>query len=481
MTARVRYFSLAGIAVFITVFITAAGYTRAVYLSDYVRSFFIRSFNLYEKEGSGVSIISGDKYIPYSRTYVKLPEGFFHFGNSLIYRAPKNIRESDLILHAIEYTDFYKLHELKSSLSSVNRITGNIINAGEVVVIDNSLSCFMPDVIASRSSDLKSKRGLYFSGDHAGGNSFLDRLPYFKSIGINAIVFDVKDITGIVQLKTSRVREVREFDLNREGGIDNLGRLVRECRKNGIYMIARISVFRDHLLYQSDPSSRIKSGNGGGDWKHGEKELWCDPTNRKVQDYNIALASELAAAGVDEIQFDYIRFPTLGNQGDAMFSWPEGRKDRVEVITDFLRRAHRSVSSHKAFLGVDIFGVTAWGKDVDVKRLGQQIDEIAANCDVISPMLYPSHFSDNFDGYARPGDQPYYFMYNGCKKVLELAGKKCYVRPWLQAFAWRVSNYNAGYILEQVRAAGEAGASGYLFWNASNKYDEVFRAMESIH
>ena len=91
MTARVRYFSLAGIAVFITVFITAAGYTRAVYLSDYVRSFFIRSFNLYEKEGSGVSIISGDKYIPYSRTYVKLPEGFFHFGNSLIYRAPKNI------------------------------------------------------------------------------------------------------------------------------------------------------------------------------------------------------------------------------------------------------------------------------------------------------------------------------------------------------------------------------------------------------
>lgn len=480
MSVRVKYFALAGIAVLVMIFVTAAGYSKAVYLSDYMRSLFIRAFNLYEKKGSGVSLISGDRYNKYVKTCGNLPDGFFHFSNTLLYRAPKNIRGSELALSAIEYTDFYKLHEMKSSLSSCNRITGHIINSGETVVIPNSLPFFMPDSISTRSSEIKFTKGLYFSGDRAGSASFLERLPYFKSTGINAIVFDVKDVTGIVHIRNSRVKTVRELGLSRNGSIDNLPKLVRECRRNGIYMIARISVFRDHLLYQMDPSSRIKSGSTGGEWNHGAKELWCDPTNRGVQNYNIALAAELAAAGIDEIQFDYIRFPTLGDQGDALFAWHDGRKGRVEVITGFLKRAHEAVASHDAFLSIDIFGVTAWGKDVDIKKLGQQIDVLAANCDAISPMLYPSHFNDNFDGFARPGDHPYHFIFSGCKKVMELAGKKALVRPWLQAFSWRVSRYNEDYIIEQVKAANDSGAYGYLFWNASNRYDEVFRAMERI-
>lgn len=477
MTVRIKYFSLAGIAVLLVVFIAAAGHSKAVYVSDYVRSLFIRTFNLYDVTGSGVSLISGDKYRAHARTYEKLPDGFFHFSNTLFYRASKNIRGADLALNAIEYTGFYKLHELRSALYSNNRITGNIINSGEIVVLADPLPYYIQDVISTRSSDIKFTKGLYFSGDRAGSETLLAKFPFFKSIGINAIVFDVKDITGIVHLKNSRVREVREFGLNRDGAIDNLPMLVRECRKNGIYMIARISVFRDHLLFEKDPSSRIKSVQNGEHWNHGSKEFWCDPTNRKVQDYNIALAAELASAGVDEIQFDYIRFPTLGDQDDALFAWPDGRKSRVDVISGFLKRAHEVVASYDAFLSVDIFGVTAWGKDVDIKKLGQQIDILADNCDVISPMLYPSHFNDHFDGFAKPGDHPYHFIFNGCKKVIELAGKKALVRPWLQAFSWRVSRYNADYILEQVKASNDSGAYGYLFWNASNKYDEVFQSL----
>jgi len=480
MTLKVKYFLLAGIAVLFVIFISAAGYSKAVYISDYLRSLVIRAFNLYNNKGSGVSLISGDRYKPHMKTYEKMTDGFFHFGNTLLYRAPKNIRAGDLVLNAIEYTGFYKLNDLRNSTQAFNNITGNIINAGEIVVITNPLPYYIQDVISTRSPEVKFTKGLYFSGDRAGNPSFLSRLPYFKSLGINSIVFDVKDITGIVHLKNSRVREVREFGLSRDGAIDNLPMLVRECRKNGIYMIARISIFRDHLLYEMDPSSRIKSGRTGGGWNHGTKELWCDPTNRKVQDYNINLAVELAAAGVDEIQFDYIRFPTLGDQDDAMFAWPQGRQSRVDVITAFLKRAHEAVASYDAFLSIDIFGVTAWGKDVDIKKLGQQINLLAENCDVISPMLYPSHFNDNFDGLAKPGDHPYHFIFNGCKKVIELAGKKALVRPWLQAFSWRVSRYNADYILEQVKAANDSGAHGYLFWNASNKYDEVFRAMEAL-
>jgi len=479
MTIKTKYFLLAGIAVILFIFISAAGYSKAVYLSDYLRSILIRTFNLYDNKGGGVTLISGDRYRPHAATYAKLPGGFFHFSNTLFYIAPKNIRAADLALNSIEYTGFYKLHEFRNALAAYNRITGNIVNAGEVVIIPGSLPYFVEDVISSRSAEIKFTRGLYFSGDRAGSISFISKLPYFKSAGINTIVFDVKDITGIVHLKKSRVREVKDFALNKDGAIDNLPMLVRECRKNGIYMIARISVFRDHLLYEMDPSSRIKSGRTGGWWNHGTKELWCDPTSRKVQDYNISLAAELASSGVDEIQFDYIRFPTIGDQDDAMFAWPEGRKSRVDVITGFLKRAHEVVASYDAFLSIDIFGVTAWGKDVDIKKLGQQIDLLAEYCDVISPMLYPSHFNDNFDGLANPGDHPYHFIFNGCKKVIELAGKKALVRPWLQAFSWRVSRYNSDYILEQVKAANDSGAYGYLFWNASNKYDEVFRAIET--
>ncbi len=480
MTVKVKYFSLAGIAVLLIVFITAASYSKAVYISDYMRSIAIRIFNSYGTRGGGVSLINGDKYSAYVKTYGGLPAGYFHFGNSLLYRAPKNIRLSDFLLNTIEFTEFYKLNQFRSAFSNYNRVTGSIVNAGEIVVIPAPLHYFSHDVFAARTPEIKFTRGLYFSGDRAGSSSFLSRLPYFKSIGINSIVFDVKDITGIVHIKNSRVREVREYGLNKDGAIDNLHMLVRQCRKNGIYMIARISVFRDHLLYEMDPSSRIKSGRTGGGWNHGSKELWCDPANKKVQDYNIALAAELASAGVDEIQFDYIRFPTLGDQDDALFAWPDGRRSRVDVITGFLKRAHEVVASYDAFLSIDIFGVTAWGKDVDIKKLGQQIDLLAANCDVISPMLYPSHFNDHFDGFAKPGDHPYHFIFNGCKKVIELAGKKALVRPWLQAFSWRVSRYNAEYILEQVKAANDSGAYGYLFWNASNKYDEVFRAMEAL-
>jgi len=177
------------------------------------------------------------------------------------------------------------------------------------------------------------------------------------------------------------------------------------------------------------------------------------------------------------VQFDYIRFPTLGDQADADFAFSEGKMERVEVISRFLKRAHQQIGRAGAFLSIDIFGVVAWGKDVDINTTGQQIALLAQNCDVISPMLYPSHFSDNFDGFKNPGDNPYHFILDGCRKVIELSGGTVLVRPWLQAFGWRVSRFNASYIAEQVRGSNDSGAYGYLFWNASNRYNEVFRSM----
>jgi len=151
---------------------------------------------------------------------------------------------------------------------------------------------------------------------------------------------------------------------------------------------------------------------------------------------------------------------------------------REEAVAHFLKRAREAIAVHNARLSIDIFGVVAWGKEIDIARTGQRIDLLARHCDVISPMLYPSHFNDDFDGYARPGDNPYYFIHEGCRKVKALADKRAIIRPWLQAFAWRVSDYGSAYIFTQIRAAKESGANGYLFWNAANDYATVIRALE---
>ncbi|MCL2155459.1 MAG: putative glycoside hydrolase [Leptospirales bacterium] len=474
MSHKLKYFFYAGVSVIVITFIISANYKSIVYFNDYIKSLFIRTFNLYGSFDENISII-GSNYKVYKKTFSNIPDEIFHFANMLFYKGNKNIGFNELSSSLIELTDFYKLNSFKNSLSSKNNINKDIINSGELILIEKALPPFTIDIKKSRAKTIKFTKGLYFTGDRAGSDVFLSKLPELKSMGINAIVFDVKDVTGIVHTK-SRVKEAVDYNFSQKGNIDNLSKLIRECRENGMYIIARMAVFHDQLLWTSDPSSRIKSKSTGKDWNPKSRELWCDPSSKKVQDYNIALAVEVAEAGVDEIQFDYIRFPTLGDKRDADFAYSYGKMERFEVITHFLQRTHESIGRAGAFLSIDIFGVVAWGKDVDINSTGQQISLLAKHCDVISPMLYPSHFNDNFDGFKNPGDNPYHFILHGCKKVRELAGGKVIIRPWLQAFALRTSNYNAAYINEQIRASNDAGAYGYLFWNASNRYNEVFKS-----
>ncbi|HPS58639.1 MAG TPA: putative glycoside hydrolase [Spirochaetota bacterium] len=480
MPKKIKYFAGAGVAVIASVFIFASVYSGAVYASDYARSMIIRAFSLYGSPDATVSVISAANFKKCIKTFSSLPRGMTHFAGVIFYRAPQNMSVHDFSEQTIELTEYYRIYEMEQSLAGINRITGNIINAGELVIVKDAAPPFVPDNRANRAAAIPYVRGVYFTGDSAGSSRFLEKLPVLKAAGINAIVFDVKDITGVVHTGSS-VEQVKKFNLNRHGAIDNLPKLIRECRRNGMYVIARIAVFRDHLLYESDPLCRIKSRSTGGEWNPGEREKWCDPTSSRVQEYNISLACELADYGVDEVQFDYIRFPTVGDQDDAAYAWSSGKMEKTAAVAAFLKNAHQRLRAKNCFLSIDIFGVVAWGKNVDIEKTGQQVDLLAANCDVISPMLYPSHFNNAFDGFARPGDNPYHFVMTGCIKVRELAGKgRVIVRPWLQAFAWRVSKYNASYIAEQVKGSADGGGYGYLFWNASNKYDEVIQGMAMV-
>jgi hypothetical protein len=455
-------------------------YKAVLYLHDCILGMYIEVAEMLFPSSNTLTMVNYRNYRPYIRTYRDLPPGFIHAGSILMYRAAADADLEDLASEAVRYTDYLRASRLASEIRDYNGLRGNDIPKGTALVIPGSAPALLPYVKNSRMPGLITARGLYFSATSIGNNTILKNLDRYRELGINTIVFDAKDITGIVNYN-SRVPEVREYDTDEKRSVDNMEKFVRILKMNGFYTVARIAAFHDHLLRKKNPKLAIRSKRSGGAWNAESKEKWCDPTNKKVQDYNINIAVELAGIGVDEIQFDYIRFPTTGNLSDADYKYDFGVRSRDEAITQFLKRAYKAISSRNARLSIDIFGVVAWGKPVDINSTGQRIELLAPECDVISPMLYPSHFNDDFDGYERPGDNPYYFIYNGCRKVIGLAGKNAIVRPWLQAFRWRVSHYNIQYILTQIKATNDSGAKGYLFWNAANDYDTVLRALEEMN
>jgi hypothetical protein len=246
-----------------------------------------------------------------------------------------------------------------------------------------------------------------------------------------------------------------------------------------MHAIARIAIFRDEHMVTHHSELAIRSRKTGEPWKENGKLVWTDPSRREVQDYDIALAKYAADAGADEIQFDYVRFPAEGDQKDAKFAFEaeHPKWQREDVIADFLERAHTQLQPKGVLLSLDVFGVMAWARPVDLSHTGQNIARMAKNCDVLSPMIYPSHFF-GMDGYELPGDAPEHFIGESMDRFVKVtAGSGVVLRPWLQAFGWKTKTYSVDYILTQVRTSNEKGAIGFLFWNARNDYAKPFDAM----
>ena len=186
---------------------------------------------------------------------------------------------------------------------------------------------------------------------------------------------------------------------------------------------------------------------------------------------------------MDEIQFDYVRFPAEGDQADARFAFmtqhPQWK--RADVLADFLDRVYGELHPTGVLVSLDVFGVMAWQRSVDLAHTGQDIVRMAKLCDVLSPMIYPSHFF-GMDGYAKPGDAPEHFISESMKRFIAVTkGSDVVLRPWLQAFAWRTKTYSPQYIETQVLAAKNNGGIGFLFWNARNDYGRPFIAMSQMN
>lgn len=321
-------------------------------------------------------------------------------------------------------------------------------------------------------------RAIYLTGWTAGSLYGLRLIKQWKEAGGNAVVFDIKDFDGQI-----RVPFNHPYASQRQITIRNLPKFIHWLHALHLHVIVRIALFRDEYLAHNDPQFDVRSRKTGRPWLDNGQLDWVDPSIPVVQQYNLDLARMVAKAGADEIQFDYVRFPAGGDQNDAVFAFQSKhpRMPRTQVISDFVARAYQMLHPRNVLMSLDVFGVMAWARKADLDHTGQDIPVLARHCDVLSPMIYPSHFF-HFDGYSDPGDAPAHFISESMKRFEQSTkGTGVVIRPWLQAFAWRTRSYSVNYLLTEVRVAKQEGGVGFLFWNADNKYPKPLEAMLVIH
>ncbi len=313
------------------------------------------------------------------------------------------------------------------------------------------------------------KKALY-AGIPAVRRNLAGLIATVHACGMNSMVIDMKDDQGNLYFPTNDETALRSGAARKP--ID-VRAVLGALRREGIYSIARVVVFKDPNLFRYDNHRHaIWNARTNSPWRGSEGEYWVDPHSPLVQEYNIALSRELAALGFDEIQFDYIRFPSDGPTHLCRYRHRRlGDGFKSEVIGDFLARAKRTLSVP---LSVDIYGFNAMYRFGN--WIGQDVEEIAAIVDAVCPMVYPSHFGGRY--YRRfPGDEhPYRIVLDSGVRARVITGDGAPMRPYLQAFKMLSPTWGPGYIRSQVNGVVESGVSGYTFWNAKGEYDMVRRA-----
>jgi|SRR5579863_2197980 len=320
-------------------------------------------------------------------------------------------------------------------------------------------------------------RAIYLTGATAGSARGIELIRHWKQAGGNAVVFDIKDSDGSINIPFDNPLAPK----TKHHPLSNLPKFVRFVHSLDMHAIARIALFRDNNIAQNHSTLAVQSRKNHQPWLEKGKLVWTDPSRREVQDYDLALARLTAESGADEVEFDYVRFPAEGDQQDALFAYQSDPKmHRDDVIAGFLHRAYDELHPKGVLLSLDVFGIMAWQRSVDLNHTGQDIVKMAKYCDVLSPMIYPSHFF-GMDGYQLPGDAPEHFIGVSMDRFAKItAGSGVVLRPWLQAFHWKTKTYSPEYILKQVSTSKQHGGDGFLFWNAANDYSKPFAAMPTI-
>lgn len=292
-------------------------------------------------------------------------------------------------------------------------------------------------------------------------------LDLLDAAQLNALVIDIKSSRGHIAYR-SNIPLAREIGAQQVRPLKDLPEFLAELKARGIYTIARMVVFKDDLLAKQRPQFAARTSDGKI-WQDSEQLSWSDPFNQQVREYNLAVAEEAASMGFDEIQFDYIRFPS---KSDLVFSQETNDQSRVAAINSFLSQAKYRLSRYPVFTSANIFGYICW-KHRDGK-IGQRLVDLGERVDYLAPMLYPSGFPHGVPGYANPVKNPYAVIALSLQKAQQLSGLAAVrFRPWLQAFrdyAFDKRGFKADEVQAQINASDAVGSNGWMLWNAASRF-----------
>lgn len=291
---------------------------------------------------------------------------------------------------------------------------------------------------------------------------------------INTFVIDVKDDDGLLNYD-SNIEIVNNINSDRYSRIKDIRVFMDVLEEYDIYPIARIVTFKDRMFAKSNPNHAIRD-NSNNIWKDKYGISWVNPFDEYVWKYNIAIAQEAALLGFKEIQFDYVRFPV--DAFESKTTYPDrNERSRDDGIKEFLTYAKEELKDYSVIVSADVFGVVTRYKN-DRENIGQTWTKISDVTDVISPMIYPSHYGPYWYGCPVPDAQPYKVLNSALTESIKQntnIDNPANIRPWIQGFtaSWVKGHIKYGYeeIIEQIDAGYDLNIMEYLVWNAGCYYD----------
>jgi hypothetical protein len=340
-------------------------------------------------------------------------------------------------------------------------------------------------------------KGIYMSQCVVGTPSFREKLvKLIDDTELNAVIIDIKDYTGKIAFTTDN--PALADSVSDACGATDMRAFIKMLHEKDIYVIGRITVFQDPYYTKKHPEAAVKSASTGGAWKDHKGLAFIDVSHRPYWDYVVELSREAyEVVGFDELNYDYIRYPSDGPMQDAVYINP----NKPEAVETFWKYLAEKVKPIGVITSADLFGMTA--TNTDDLNIGQQLERALPHFDYVMPMVYPSHYPKGFNNLGNPNMYPYeivqFSMAEAARRaqapttvVKTLAGtpvastspqlytKEVYsplkLRTWLQDFDYG-KEYTVADIKAQIQATYDAGLKGWIFWDPANRYDSLRGAL----
>ena len=352
-----------------------------------------------------------------------------------------------------------------------------------VVVREQSQVAAVQAILVSHLATPEPLKAIYMTACVAAESGWRDNFQkLIEETELNAVVIDIKDYTGVVSIPN----EFPKTDTHRGCIVEDMQEFIRTLHQSGIYVIGRVSVFQDPSYTKLFPELAVKKKSDGEVWKDYKGLSFIDVGATPYWDYIVALSKEAYGIGFDEINYDYVRYPSDGNMRDTKYTWMVGTTTKLEMLKNFFEYLYNNLKDTGAKLSVDLFGMTTTVEhDMNI---GQVLELALPYFDYVSPMVYPSHYPFTWNGFANPAEHPYEvvkiamlsavkreMVWNLLQGLASTTPSK--MRPWLQDFNLGAT-YGPDKVQAQIKATYDVGLNSWMLWSASNQYTKEALLLE---